>query len=756
MGAGSFAAKAGGPRRGPMRKNVRGVPGKHQQPQPQPQQQQQQQQQPQQQQQSPPPARPTAALAAAAATVDAPALASLSGGRASVGSPGRGPRPSRVMTLLTQADPVGENVRVVQYNVLADCYASTKMFPYARADVLSWGYRSFNILNELTSYDADIICLQEVDHFEDFFEPRLGALGYTGVFWQRPNRKADGCAIFYRADRFAVQREVALNFNDLAAAPADELLQQPHQLAKPRLLSERASSSGSGCASARESPALSPTETPDVTPPHSPLDALGTTDSDSDASSGSAVVAAPGSAASTPARASATPHAAAAPSWVRSTNNIASGLRLVTHEGAALWVFNTHLYWDPRFPNIKRAQAQALMRRLHALAREAADTASSVDVVLCGDLNSLPGSDVYALVTGDAQEHEKDKDVKGAAAAAAATSGNGSSTLRLRSIYQGTEGGEPRFTNFTQNFVGTLDYVFVSEGLAPLGALSFPAAHDLCGETALPNSMYSSDHLAVVTDLRWAPKIAPPAACALGVHCRDVHCRGAHPLLCARGPDCAQGDCALYHVFACKFGVTCQSKHCQYSHLPCHEGPFGQPCSNGAVCPYSHAVPCRFRDMCTRKECNFYHFRPNELLVGSSNHNNGGGGGAAAAAAALQLHQQQQHPQQQMLLHPGQHFSGPPFHRRQHMPRPMQLQQQPRQHQQVLYQPYVPQQQQQQQQQQPQQQRMHQVVHLRQQQPHASNSPVQRVLDSEKGGRHGQGRRRSGPQVMPRFAPPQV
>jgi mRNA deadenylase 3'-5' endonuclease subunit Ccr4 len=57
------------------------------------------------------------------------------------------------------------------------------------------------------------MCLQEVqgDHFENFFQPRLAAHGFDGVFKPKtrdalgdnPNA-VDGCAIFFRRDRFAL------------------------------------------------------------------------------------------------------------------------------------------------------------------------------------------------------------------------------------------------------------------------------------------------------------------------------------------------------------------------------------------------------------------------------------------------------------------------------------------------------------------------------------------------------------------------
>lgn len=59
-------------------------------------------------------------------------------------------------------------MRVVSYNILADVYAQTELsktvlYPYCAPYALQLDYRQNLIKKELTGYNADIICLQEVD-----------------------------------------------------------------------------------------------------------------------------------------------------------------------------------------------------------------------------------------------------------------------------------------------------------------------------------------------------------------------------------------------------------------------------------------------------------------------------------------------------------------------------------------------------------------------------------------------------------------
>jgi CCR4-NOT transcription complex subunit 6 len=64
-------------------------------------------------------------------------------------------------------------------------------------------------MGELRAREADIMCLQEVEHdaFDTYFRPNLAHLDYKGFFWPKGRAKTmgpteakqvDGCAIFYK------------------------------------------------------------------------------------------------------------------------------------------------------------------------------------------------------------------------------------------------------------------------------------------------------------------------------------------------------------------------------------------------------------------------------------------------------------------------------------------------------------------------------------------------------------------------------
>lgn len=107
------------------------------------------------------------------------------------------------------------SIRVMQWNILAQALGEGKDgFIRCPLDALNWQERKYLILEEILTYRPDILCLQEVDHYYDTFQPIMASLGYHGSFLAKPwspcldveqNNGPDGCALFYRHSRFSLQ-----------------------------------------------------------------------------------------------------------------------------------------------------------------------------------------------------------------------------------------------------------------------------------------------------------------------------------------------------------------------------------------------------------------------------------------------------------------------------------------------------------------------------------------------------------------------
>ncbi|KAJ3702722.1 hypothetical protein LUZ61_006427 [Rhynchospora tenuis] len=125
---------------------------------------------------------------------------------------------------------------VLSYNILADTYATNDVYSYCPSWALSWTYRRQNLLREIVGYHADIICLQEVqsNHYEEFFAPELDKHGYQALYKKRtseylqiypgnPNN-IDGCATFFRRDRFTHVKKYEVEFNKAAQSLTDAVI----------------------------------------------------------------------------------------------------------------------------------------------------------------------------------------------------------------------------------------------------------------------------------------------------------------------------------------------------------------------------------------------------------------------------------------------------------------------------------------------------------------------------------------------------
>ncbi|KAL8459806.1 hypothetical protein ACS0TY_030891 [Phlomoides rotata] len=122
---------------------------------------------------------------------------------------------------------------VLSYNILSDAYATNELYSYCPTWALSWPYRRQNLLREIAAYRADIVCLQEVqsDHFEEFFAPELDKHGYQAMFKRKTAEvfvgsinNIDGCATFFRRDRFSHVKKYEVEFNKAAQSLTDALL----------------------------------------------------------------------------------------------------------------------------------------------------------------------------------------------------------------------------------------------------------------------------------------------------------------------------------------------------------------------------------------------------------------------------------------------------------------------------------------------------------------------------------------------------
>lgn len=118
------------------------------------------------------------------------------------------------------------------YNVLCDKYATVNQYSYCPSWALNWEYRKNLIIKEIRTYEADIVTLQEVEteQFRTMFQPELKQLGYMGIFAAKTRAKTmgeeerkyvDGCAVFWKVDKFDLDKHNTFEFSSLAMHTAN-------------------------------------------------------------------------------------------------------------------------------------------------------------------------------------------------------------------------------------------------------------------------------------------------------------------------------------------------------------------------------------------------------------------------------------------------------------------------------------------------------------------------------------------------------
>jgi CCR4-NOT transcription complex subunit 6 len=336
-------------------------------------------------------------------------------------------------------------VRLGTYNLLADQLAKPERFPYCAPELLQWDTRKKKIMAEIHQRHPDILCLQQMEYWDSFFENELHNESMASLYKQRTGTAKDGVAICWSKDRYQLVLEHKIEFNNLAfvnpSNPASRRLLHdsvaliavldPVRTRRgiKRTLASVKHGGGGGSAAAA--------------------------DHDDDAN-------------------------------IDPTHNLDSRQRLL--------VASCELCRDARFADVRVMQTKLLLETLEKLVITTKSKDSpGMQVLVCGGFNAEPTSGVYQLLaTGelpkehaDFQQFKMFQDVR--------------HRLDLQSAHRSVFEREPEFTAFAPHLTGTVDYIWYSHSqLACIGALQAPERDDVERDTGLPSTSNGSDHVMVM------------------------------------------------------------------------------------------------------------------------------------------------------------------------------------------------------------------------------------------------------------------
>jgi mRNA deadenylase 3'-5' endonuclease subunit Ccr4 len=149
-------------------------------------------------------------------------------------------------------------------------------------------------------------------------------------------------------------------------------------------------------------------------------------------------------------------------------------------------VCNVHLISDPTRPDVKNLQIMCVLNELSLITNS-----RLIPFILCGDFNSLPNSCVYeTIVTGDVDLKHIELSKKDSIIPKQTIY-----KIKAQSAYKKKHKTEPDYTNYTDIFNGTIDYIFVSQGWKVKSIDVLNKNDKLIKKKFIPNSEVPSDHL---------------------------------------------------------------------------------------------------------------------------------------------------------------------------------------------------------------------------------------------------------------------
>jgi len=113
--------------------------------------------------------------------------------------------------------PHGEpSIYVLSYQVLSQ--SRTHAITYVQDQILNWANRREKLLQEVIYLNADVICLQDVDNYDEFWQPHLNSAGYDSLFKARTSKirvRSEGVLVAWHRDLFQLVRSEPVEFNEL-------------------------------------------------------------------------------------------------------------------------------------------------------------------------------------------------------------------------------------------------------------------------------------------------------------------------------------------------------------------------------------------------------------------------------------------------------------------------------------------------------------------------------------------------------------
>ncbi|KAL5174575.1 Carbon catabolite repressor protein 4 3 [Glycine soja] len=208
-------------------------------------------------------------------------------------------------------------------------------------------------------------------------------------------------------------------------------------------------------------------------------------------------------------------------------------MQMCKSDSRRLLVGNIHVLYNPNRGEVKLGQIRFLLSRAQYLSEKWGNT----PVVLAGDFNSTPQSGIYKFLSSSELNvllyYRKELSGQKRCRPAQVLGENKQTVGPIVTLYgyfsisflgsNCTQGfnGELLATSYHSKFLGTVDYLWYSDGIVPSRVLDTVSISDLLRTGGLPCKKVGSDHLALVSEFSFSvtnnepkDKVAAAAAAA--------------------------------------------------------------------------------------------------------------------------------------------------------------------------------------------------------------------------------------------------
>lgn len=177
-----------------------------------------------------------------------------------------------------------------------------------------------------------------------------------------------------------------------------------------------------------------------------------------------------------------------------------------------IFVTNTHLYWLPKFNDVKFIQTKLLLNELSRMITDDGSTIEEAKVIMCGDYNSTPDLLAYKLLGRPELDVEKSVEFKNldyghlfdGEPVLAVVKNPFSLSPAYGPLLDHNNPESLDFTSFTKDLTAVLDHIWFSNKDFQTCKVLGKVEEEYC-ETArgFPDKQFPSDHIALVSEIAY-------------------------------------------------------------------------------------------------------------------------------------------------------------------------------------------------------------------------------------------------------------